>query len=222
MSSAILHSAAGQPPMSGNAAGSCRTCGAEGIGLPFDSWVRDTFMDFDKLSPGSIICYACQFCFEEASEPLRQKVDKDKPQKMRNYSHFVLNGEWIPLSKGDKRRMREILLAGPQLAVIAESGQKHIIFRAQPGFWQFEEQRMTPCPELLTELLDPIERLYNAGARKAEIETGRYSQKTLMKILNLWREHEPFLKEYRGGLPLKLAIFLAQKEEDNDARTASD
>jgi len=222
MSTSLLWSAAGQPALSGETPGSCRTCGQDGTGLVFASWVRDTFMDFDKLFPGSILCQACQFCFAEASEPLRQRVGKEKPQRMRNYSHFVINDEWKPLSKGNKRQMREILLQEPQLAVIAESGQKHIIFRAQSGFWQFEEQRMMPCPELLAELLPPIETLYNAGASKSEIETGRYSQKTLMKILPLWREYEPFLKEHRGGLPLQLAIFLAQKEECDDARTIGD
>lgn len=218
----FIWQAAECPEMSGFSSGLCRACGQDGSGLPFEDWVRDTFMDFDKLSPGLIICHACQFCFAENNEALTKRTSKDKPQRMRNYSHFVLNNEWIPLSKGDKRRMREILLAGPQLAVIAESGQKHIIFRAQAGWWQLEEQRMMPCPGLLTDLLGPIEALYNAGANKSEIETGRYFQKTLMKILPLWREHEPFIKEHRGGLPLKLAVFLAQKEKEDDTRTASD
>lgn len=149
-----------------------------------------------------------------------QRVGKEKPQRMRNYSHFVVGGAWIPLSKGNKRQMRKILLQGPQLAVIAEHGQKHILFRAQAGWWQFEEQRMAPCPELLTVLLDPIEKFYNAGASKDEIEYGRFSQRTLLKIgVTRWRELDPQLTPYRGGLPLKLAIFLAQKEAEDDTQT---
>lgn len=203
--------------MSGDISGDCRLCGCPSIGLSFVSWVRDTFMDHDKLFPGTIICHACQFGCDEANIELTQRTGKEKLQRMRNYSHFVLNHKWLPLSKGNKHRMREILMQGPQLAVIAESGQKHLVFRAQPGFWQFEEQRMRPCPELLIALLDLIEQLYNAGARKSEIESGRFSQRTLLKIgVDLWRVVNPQLTPYRGGLPLKLAIFLAQKEEDDD------
>lgn len=184
--------------------------------MPFAQWVKDTFTDYDKLLPGTIVCHACLFCFDEASEAVRQRTGKDKLQRFRNYSHFVCDGHWTPLSKGNKRTMRALLLQSPAVAVIAESGQKHLVFRTRPGWWQFEEQRLAPCPGLLTDLLSHVEPLYNAGATKSEIETGRYSQKTLLKILPAWRDHDPPLRSFRGGLPLQLALFLAQKEETTD------
>lgn len=187
----------------------------EATGLPFAQWIKDTFTDHDKLSPGEIVCHGCLFCFTDASDAVRQRTKKEKLQKFRNYSHFVLHGEWIPLSKGDKRRMLDILRQSPTVAVIAESGQKHLVFRAQIGWWQLEEQKLAACPDLLNDLLTHIEPLYNAGANKSEIETGRYSQKTLLAILPTWREHDPPLRAYRGGLPLKLALFLAQKETED-------
>lgn len=213
---ALIWIAADAPLQQGEIRGICRTCGSEGIGLPFTQWVKETFTDHDKLAPGEIVCHACLFCFDEASTAIQQRTGKEKEPRFRNYSHFVLNGQWFPLSKGGKRQMREILGQSPSVAVIAESGQKHLVFRARPGWWQFEEQQLPPCPDLLTDLLSHIEPLYNAGANKSEIETGRYTQKTLMKMLPVWYEHEPALRVFRGGLPLQLALFLAQKEATTD------
>ena len=100
-----LWDAAGQPGGDGNETGVCRICGQDGIGFPFAAWVRNTFTDWDKILPGEIICQPCQFSFAESSELLASRVGK----RMRNYSHFVVGGEWIPLSKADKTRMVEIL-----------------------------------------------------------------------------------------------------------------
>lgn len=212
----LIWTAAGAPPQEGTTPGPCRTCNSNATGLLFSQWVKPTFTDHDKLTPGTIICHACLFCFDEASEAIQQRTGKEKAPRFRNYSHFVTNGTWVPLSKGDKQRMLTILMSAPEVAVIAESGQKHLVFRAQPGWWQFEEQSLAPCPTLLTDLLTHIAPLYHAGATKAEIETGRYSQKTLRDLLPVWREHEPPLRPHRGGLPLTLAVFLAQKEAHND------
>lgn len=162
--------------------GVCRFCGKESEGQPFEKWVKDTFTDHDKLKPGDIICDDCSFWFEEGSFVLAQKVGKDKPQRMRNYSQFIVNSEWTPLSKGDKPRMIEILLGEsfPELAAIADSGQKHIVFRAtrnpqgsKAGWVQFEEQRLWVIPQELKSLIDTIE----AGLlifSKSEIESGNY------------------------------------------------
>jgi len=216
--SSLLWQAAGSPGFLHEEEGRCRLCGADSSGRGFWGWVKDTFNDHDKLFPGAIICQACQFCCDEASTLLQQRVGKEKPQRMRNYSHFVLDGAWLPLSKGHKRRMREVLEQHPTIAVIADSGQKHIIFRARCGFWQFEEQKMEPCPILLTNLLSLIAPLYQGGASKGEIESGHYAQKSMQKIgIGIWAANEKGLRQYRGGLPFKLALFLVQKtEEPND------
>jgi len=196
--------------------GVCRCCGLEGRGLHFEKWVPDTFTNWDSLRGGQIICEACQFCFTDRNEPLTRKTGKDKPQRMRNYSHFVTGkGEWIPCSKGDKRRMRELLADEPAVAIIAVSGQKHIIFRAQEGWWQFEEQTLRPFPADLARLLGIVEQLY-AGFSKADIETGRYPQHRIILFgVARWRELESEIKRARGTVRLSLALFLAQKEEDD-------
>jgi len=204
--------------------GTCCVCGADGIGLPFRDWVRDTFTDWDKLQAGDIICQPCQFAFCETSELLAARVGKDKLQRMRNYSHFIINGEWVPLSKGNKARMRDILLDGGwSVAVIAESGQKHIIFRAMPGQVQFEEQRLTSLHGLEPLLVD-IEALYDGGFSKGEIESGRYAQHRILKFgYSEWAGLESrMVSHYRGSLLFRLAIFLAQRkgESENDTGTA--
>ena len=201
--------------MDGNTLGICRICGEMGRGMAFDGWVRETFMDWDKIQPGTIICQACQFACTDDSLPLGLRLGTGKAQRMRNYSHFVIGGEWRPISKGDKRGMAAILLhQAPELAVIALSGQKHLIFRAAPGWWQIEEQAARPFPAQLAGALLVVESLYNGGFAKAEIETGRYSQTRILAFgLVEWRQREALVRTLRGSLTLSLALFLAQKEE---------
>jgi hypothetical protein len=200
--------------MDGTQSGVCRMCGCEGVGLPFAKWVKPTFTDWDKLRPGTICCHACQFCTAESAPGLAERVGKDKQQKMRNYSHFALNGVWTPLSKGDKRRMRELLFAGAEVVVIADSGQKHLLPWARLGWWTFETTISRPFPEHLTHILNTIEPLYNGGISKIEIETGQYDPRRILAIgLDAWRVAEKQIKTWRGTVPLALALFLAQKED---------
>jgi hypothetical protein len=210
----------------------CRFCGRQSEGQLFQEWCKDTFTDHDKLKPGEIICNDCAFWFEELSPALAAKVGKDKPQRMRNYSQFVVSGEWTPLSKGDKPKMIALLLGEsfPELAAIADSGQKHIVFRAtrnppgsKAGWVQFEEQRLWVEPQELKLLIDTIE----AGLfifSKSEIESGKYLPHRIIQFgVVKWQEMESVLKPKRGSLLLKLAIFLSQKKEiETDGRITSD
>lgn len=216
----ILYRAAGEPLMDGDAAGMCRFCGLSGLGLSFAAWVRDTFTDHDRLLPGDIICHACQFAFDEASSLLTLATGRDKLQRMRNYSHFVVRGEWLPLNKGEKDGMVAALARQPEVAIIAVSGQKHLIFRAQAGWWQIEEQSSPPFPDVLWPLLATVELLYSGGFSKGEIETGRYYQHRLLEFgLDRYLALEALIAPARGTLPLELALFLAQRRElDDDGR----
>lgn len=206
--------------------GVCRFCGQQGEGENFQTWVKPTFTDHDKLLPGDIVCNDCLFWFDEANAELATRMSKDKPQRMRNYSHFVVNSEWIPLSKGDKSTMTKLLLSTPfpELATVAESGQKHIVFRAtrnpqggRAGWVQFEEQSLWLEPDDLRGALDVIEPALSTFS-KGEIESGNYLPHRIMVYgLDLWRELEAAAKPLRGGLFFSLAIFLAQKREDDDS-----
>lgn len=211
---------AGRPVMLGDEAGYCRICGLPRVGLRFDDWVRDTFTDHDKLIDGTIICQACQFLFAESSELLRDKVGKEKPQRMRNYSHFVVDGVWYTLSKAEKAQMKELLLGAsfPELAVVAESGQKHLLFRAKwnaaggrKGYVQFEEQSVVVDPDALLFYIDKMESLLTLFS-KAEIDSGQYAQHRIIKFgMNEWQAIESKLKVVRGTALFQLALFLSQR-----------
>lgn len=211
-----IYQAAGSPAINGEAKGICRTCGIGGVGVPFADWVKDSFTNHDLLREGSIVCRACLFCFEEKSEILKAKTGRDKPQKMRTYSHFVVDSQWHALTKADKRRMRELLASNPTVAVIAESGQKHLLFRARVGWWQFEEIPTLPDWVRVESLLFIIEELM-VEFSKAEIETGRYPHPRIIKFgIARWRELSALLEPARLSAYFQLAIFLAQKDESRD------
>lgn len=204
----------------------CRICSKKTTdGMTFTEWVRPTFTDFDKLASGDAICADCLFWFDERSEVLAQRVGKEKPQRMRNYSHFIIRGEWFPLSKSAKRQMKELLLSTPfpELAAIAESGQKHIVFRARrntegekDGWVQFEENAIFVHRDRLTTILHDIEALY-ASFSKKEIRTGNYAQYRIMKFgVPEWHILESKVAPARDSLLFRLALFLAQKGAIND------
>lgn len=212
--SQIIYDAAGRPGVGAEERrGTCYLCGGwMDFGVP--AKFPATFVDYDKAHAQSdYICDACAFCMSERSEVLMHKVGKDKPQCMRNYSHFVLGGEWIPLSKAQKREQYEILTRRPEVAIVAVSGQKHLIFRAQPGFWQVEEQRILPDPLGLAIVMNKVRQLYWSGFSKREILTGDYATNRIIKCgADRWQELESQIKPWRGSVLLELAVFLVQKE----------
>jgi hypothetical protein len=209
----FLYQVAGSPSIAGENEGLCRTCGARDAGIDFRAWVKDSFTNHDLLRDGSIVCRACLFCFEEKSTILQIKTAREKPQKMRTYSHFVVAGEWYALTKADKRKMRELLASNPTVAVISESGQKHLLFRARVGWWQFEEAAILPDWPKVESLLGPIEELLT-GFSKAEIESGDYNLYKVDKFgVMRWHELAQSLACVRLSPYFQLALFLAQKED---------
>jgi len=205
--------------------GICRICGVQKEGDVFSSWVKDTFTNYDLLIPGEIICADCLFWFDQHSTILQGKMGKDKPQKMQNYSHFIIGGVWEPVSKGNKARMTELLLGEqfPEMASIAVSGQKHVAFRARrnpagqlSGWVQFEETPIWIEQDKFRGLLAVIEELYS-GFSKAEIETGKYFPPRIIKFgMDRWQILEKQIQPIRTTVIFQLALFLAQRSEDGN------
>jgi len=218
----VLYDAAGRPDVGAEPHGGlCYLCGGEmTAGKP--AVLPQTFMDYDRVRcpESDYICDACWFSMAEQSLELARLVGKDRPQRMRNYSHFVVDGVWVPLSKGDKRGMYSLLQQSPELAVIALSGQKHIVFKAQPGRWQMEEQPLLPDPERLAWLMERVEALYNGGFAKSEIESGNYSTRRIMAYgVDPWAALEAEVQGARGSALFELAMFLCQKMEEDNGQT---
>lgn len=221
--SQMIYAAAGRPEITGAEShnGTCYLCGAamtHGVPASFPA----TFMDYDKArAPHSThICDGCAFTMAERSVELQARTGKDRPQCMRNYSHIVLRGEWLPLSKAQKRETYEALLQSPDAAVIAVSGQKHLCFRAQPGWWQIEEQAVRPDPKRLPEIMATVQALYDAGFGKSEIESGNYLAYRIMRCgLSAWEALEAMARPHRGGAIFELAVYLVQKKGEDDGGT---
>lgn len=202
--------------------GKCRFCGRDAHGARFDQWVKDTFTDWDKLKPGDIVCDDCMFFLDEHSDALASKVGKDKPQRMRNYSHIFKRGEWFPLSKANKAMMLDLLLSPPfpELAIIAESGQKHIAYRARrnspnsnAGWVQFEELPIWVEPATLRELTSVMRRMLGAFS-KSSLASGDYPARLIKRYgIEAWRSDETALAAFRGKPIFTLALFLSTTEE---------
>lgn len=206
--------------------GTCRFCENQSTGILFSKWVKPTFTDLDKVGRGDIVCNECLFYFDDQSTILAARVGKDGTSKMRNYSHFIKDGHWTPLSKGNKAEMQRLLLDGalPELAAIADSGQKHIVFRAvrnapnsTTGWVQFEEKRIYLQQGELRKLLADIEYLYVTFS-KSEIESGSYFGNRILQFgIERFLAAESAIKDKRGSALFLLAIFLAQKVDDGQS-----
>lgn len=227
--SKLIYSAAGKPNLDftlQKISNNCWLCG-ESIksGIDRDLVIADTFVDRDKCKnpAGKFICSGCAFCFSEKLI----LPEYQKPQKFRTFSHFVVMGKWYYFTKAQKDEMRRILFdppAGEWLAVISDSGKKHLAFRAPVNYGkhgclvQFEENRIAYEPKLLPSYCQTIETLMQAGFSKSEIETGNYNQSKILKSgLPFWKARENLIRKWRGSLSFKLALFLTQKSEhDSD------
>lgn len=66
--------------------GICRFCGEIGEGVLFETWVKPTFTDHDKLQLGEIVCAACLFWFDEVNQDLADYMGRDVPQRFRSRS----------------------------------------------------------------------------------------------------------------------------------------
>lgn len=92
--------------------------------------VSDTFADgWNVASPSSAsMCRGCEKSLDEKmSIP-----GKEKPQKFRNYSWHITKTKSTPLTKANKDQIRALLLSPlgePWAFAIAESGQKHLVYR---------------------------------------------------------------------------------------------
>lgn len=207
-----------EKPFYGDTEGVCRITGEKSKGMPFQKWVKKTFTDTEHLHSGDIISNEALFTFQEKSDILKDKTDKEKPQRFRNYSHFVVNGEWFAFTKANKGEMKRILLSeDPELAVMSESGQRHLLFKSKPMSWQLEDAIIKPDKERLGSISNIVDSLYGMGFTQEEVRTGRYNQHKIVKAgLKKWKGFEDKCEQERGSVYFDLAMFLITKKEIKD------
>lgn len=204
--------------------GRCWLCGGPAYApVKVEKWVKPTFTNYDAARGdwNAGVCEACVWCTRFKSTELADVLGREKPQNMTTYSHFVVGGKWYALSKGQKAEIKRLLLSDkglPELAAIANSGQKHIIHLAQlnapgghAGYVQLEQETLHIRQSDLVWLLESVETLYRSGFNKTSIQSGVYTFYP-DSDLALWRDIEPQLAAWRGSGVFDLACWLAQKE----------
>lgn len=202
----------------GEIKGICRITGKKSKGLFFDKWVKKTFNDFAFLKPGTIISNEALFCFDESSEIIKNKVNRDKQQRFRTYSHIVKNDVWYCLTKADKRIIYDLIITGAEIICLTETGQKHILFKHMQGFWQLDELFVTPDIELLKYLHANMCELMSLGFSQTEIIENAYKQHRINKCgLKIWHELESKIKQYRGTGIFDFTSFMLFTDEKQES-----
>jgi hypothetical protein len=199
----------------------CQLCG--GDGYPVREYrFPDTFTDYPVMRPGAGVCAACEFWMTD-TDYLRILLGKDKPQFARNYSLFLAEGTLAVLSKAQKRIMAELLYDFmPEVAIIATSGQKHLVFKARlnplgesAGWLLFEESHVWfNCADYAV-LMPSVLALYNAGYTKTQIMSGEYRFAKAFDLA-LWEAHEDIIRPARGSALLDVCIYLATKQAEEE------
>jgi len=195
-----VYSIGAQGKIYGNTPGKCRITGKQSTGLPFLKWVKDTFTDHAWLFPGDIISNEALFCFDEQSEILMRKTNREKPQRFRTYSHIIdASGNWHCLTKADKELIYKLITEGASLVCLTDSGQKHLLFKHHTGMWQLDDIFILPDIETFRFLHAKMMFLLNKGFSQAEVISGKYLQYRILKCgIDTWKPVEDILKSYRG------------------------
>lgn len=104
----------------------------------------------EVVSPGSrAICNGCAWQLNER----REIPWKDKPQKTRNYSWLIERNKQTPLTKANKSEIAKILLTPPPepwAMALADSGQKHLIYRTPVNHDNSDELAVLLETEVIT------------------------------------------------------------------------
>ena len=214
----------------------CWVCGGEAQrSIDKTKWLGASYTSQTRVKSwqSTRVCEPCVVIHSRTSEvPGRPpKEGKKFGGNWRNYSVLVEIIEGKPLlvtaTKGEKGIIREWLQRakrGPWFAAIAESGQKHVIplapmNEAGQRIVQFEEQALN-LPESW-ELVQAIEDALTAGLSKEGIETGQYTVRQYQQFEGVIEHFESDWAQERGSPWFDLALFLAQKREDNATDTGS-
>lgn len=216
--------------------GRCWLCAASLTrGQPVSLWNGSTFTGQNRVRcpESKWVCEPCvYFCARLSPVPGRPPAPGKKlGGNYRNYSHLydaAAEPRYLNASKGEKPVVLEFLRRphrGVWFAAIADSGQKHVlpwtpVNPPGPGGWVlFDETRIRlPGDEAGWALVDELASLLTAGATKAELETGRYEARAWQLCSETLQRFEAKGGQLRGGGWFALALWLAQRDEDQVKR----
>lgn len=210
--------------------GRCWLCGGTvERGTSVDSWLSDVFTDHSRVAcPSSdLVCEACMFvCSRTSPVPGRApKEGKAFGGNYRNYSHLADERGYFNASKGEKPLIREFLArehSAPWFAAIADSGQKHVLPFApmngpgRTGRVAFDE-RIVAVPSDQSLVIDMMV-LLTAGATKDELERGEYGPRAWQLCGDALVAFEAQRARERRSGWFTLAIWLAQRDEEEVQR----
>lgn len=190
-----------------------------------------------KCPESKHLCDRCEFSINLRANYWNNAKGKYSLLYARNWSWLyqgdnllspVLGGEQngFPIVKNLATRIeiRDWLLNPPDppfTIAIAESGQKHILFLAQPGHSktlfpvQFETDSLIVKKPEFDNLLFAFEGLMGLGATKMEIVTGEYKSGFLLQAIAdpRFEEWESTMERIRGQRLLDLLSHVGQKNE---------
>ena len=214
----IIYKIGAENKVYGTENGICRITGKESTGISFNTWVRDTFTDFSHLHDGNIISNEALFCFDESSEILQKKTQRDKLQRFRTYSHIVDKGVWYVYTKADKKAIVKHILNNAEIVIFAESGQKHIAFKHRFGMWQCEESHIEKNVDLFKFLHSNCCELLSIGLTQDEVKTGIVKSSTFLRIENMqiFTELNDSIKKYRGSILFNFVTCLLFNNKKNE------
>lgn len=230
------HLACGSPAVEGAAdlpAGSvCAACGYPAQrGLLMRKWPGADSLILDKLrAPASpYACDGCVWSCTWAAPPGRSaKEGQGRGPSPPMYSHLVILDDagrmvtYANASKGEKPVIRSWLTShkpGPWWLVVADMGKKQLIPWAE---WNLSVSTRGSSVLLDDEpvsvgdlgVVDAMAHVLTVGATKATVETGDYTPHEWARCADDLRAFEAAWGHLRGGAWFRLALWLAQRDED--------
>jgi len=218
----------------GPVVGGCYLCaGVMGRGLLVTDWMGPGFTSqtLARCSWANHICEACAYVTSRVSPVLTRDAKEGKKfgGNFRNYSHCFDECGYFNASKGEKPLLRAFLgreHSAPWFCAVADSGQKHVLpfvrlnGPGRAGLVLMDEQTIEV--PMSSALVDAMTTLLTSGVTKDEISTRNYYQRSWMERRT---EVEAFETQHgagRGGGWFTLALWLAQRDEEEHARRQSE
>lgn len=230
----------GSPPWPGPEEGIAGPCWLCGGGEPTGGWPRTAVISPSftnhplAAAPASdAVCQACAYMLSGASWKAYVDAGPDRglkavhPLSWKSYSHVFAAGLHECPTRQSWRAWLEAPPEPPFLFLLAESGQKHIIFRARVShsrgdYWvQVEEDSVLVNRSALVDVIALFEGMLALGFTRDEIRTGNYSQGRLLKARSEWRALESAMGKWRQTAPdyLRIAAVAAHGPKKAEAAT---